>query len=205
MLNIGLTGGIGSGKSTVDTLFRERGAYIIDFDTLAHAAEAPNSVAWKGIVDTFGREILKSDNTIDRKKLGNIVFRDNEKLNTLNSIVHPAVFNEWKRTIERIRREKPDAIIISDIPLLIEAGWQEFVDCVILVYISPEEQLKRIIKRNDYSRPEAEERLNSQMPIDEKIAYADFIINNEGPVGEIKRVVDEIWDKLLLLEKKKRI
>lgn len=201
-MNVGLTGGIGSGKSTVDGLFREKGAYIIDFDTLAHAAEAPGSNAWKEIVAYFGRDILNDDNTINREQLGNIVFRDGKKLEKLNSIVHPSVFDEWKRNIEAIRLQKKDAIIISDIPLLIEVRWHEYVDIVILVYISPEEQIKRIMKRNGYSYREATDRLNSQMPIDEKVPYANFIIHNEGPLEETKKSVDDVWLKLIEREKR---
>lgn len=204
MLNVGLTGGIGTGKSTVDELFRKKGAYIIDFDALAHAAEDPGSTAWKEIVAYFGREILNDDGTINRERLGNIVFRDSEKLQKLNSIVHPAVFDKWKRRVEAIRLERDDAIIISDIPLLIEVSWYEYVDIVILVYISPEEQIKRIMKRNGYTRIEATDRLNSQMPIDEKVPYANFIIHNEGSMGETEKIVNDIWGKLLEREKEKR-
>lgn len=204
MLNVGLTGGIGSGKSTVDRLFRAKGAYIIDFDELAHLVEEPNGPAWKGIVENFGREILNTDDTINREKLGDIVFRDREKLKELNSIVHPAVYDEWKREINDIRKEKKDAIIISDIPLLMEVGMQDAADITILVYISPEEQIKRIMKRNGYSRKESEDRLNSQMSIDDKIPYADFVINNEGSIKETKKVVDEVWETLIKKEKKTR-
>jgi dephospho-CoA kinase len=202
MLNIGLTGGIGSGKSTVDRLFREKGAYIVDFDMLAHEAEAPGSTAWKEIIAHFGKKILNEDGTINRERLGTIVFRDRKQLEKLNAIVHPSLFNEWKRTIEAIHLQKEDAIIISDIPLLIEVGWHEYVDLVILVYISPEEQIKRIMNRNGYSRHDAMDRLNSQMPIDEKVPYAHFIINNEGPVEETRKIVDNVW--LQLLEQEKR-
>jgi len=202
MLNVGLTGGIGSGKSTVDGLFRAKGAYIIDFDELAHLVEEPNGPVWKGIVENFGREILNADDTINREKLGDIVFRDREKLKKLNSIVHPAVFDEWKKKINDIRKE--DAIIISDIPLLIEVGMQDAVDITILVYISPEEQIKRIMKRNGYSSKESEYRLNSQMSIDDKIPYADFVINNEGSIKETKKTVDEVWENLIKKEKNMR-
>ncbi|OPX41545.1 MAG: dephospho-CoA kinase [Deltaproteobacteria bacterium] len=201
MLNVGLTGGIGSGKSTIDRLFSAKGAYIIDFDALTYFVEEPNRQAWKEIVEHFGKKILNADDTINRKKLGEIVFRDRKKLNKLNSIVHPVVINEWQKRIENIRKEKEDAIIISDVPLLIEIGLHNRVDIRILVYISPEEQIKRIIKRDGYSIKKAEYRLNSQMSIDDKIPYADFVINNEGPLKETSKIVDEIWEKLLEKER----
>jgi dephospho-CoA kinase len=204
MLNVGLTGGIGSGKSTIDAFLRDKGAVIIDFDTLAHRVEEPGCEAWTGIVTCFGRGVLNEDDTINRGKLGDIVFRDRDKMMQLNSIVHPAVFNEWRLTLERIQADTESAIVISDVPLLIEVKWHLYVDYILLVYISPEEQIKRIIKRNSYSRREAEERLNSQMAIDDKIPFADFVINNEGTLEETKIIVDNVWDILVQKERNQR-
>ena len=204
MLNIGLTGGIGSGKSTVDRFFREKGAYIIDFDALAHFVEEPKRTAWTKIVSTFGSHILNEDNTINREKLGEIVFRDKEKLKMLNSIVHPAIAIEWKNRIASIRQENEHAIVISDIPLLLEVGMQSQFDVIILVYISPEEQINRVMKRNNFSRAQAQERLKAQMPIDDKIALADFVIHNEGSFDETRKIVEDIWEQLLEREKETR-
>ena len=201
MLNIGLTGGIGSGKSTVDRFFLEHGAYIIDFDALAHFVEEPNGVAWTEIVNTFGTQILNNDKTINREKLGNIVFRHAEKLNILNGIVHPAVIDEWKRRMDAIHMKDGRAIVISDVPLLLEVGLQSLFDLIILVYISPGEQIKRVMKRNNFSRAQAEERLKAQMPIDEKIAHADLVVNNEGTLSQTKKAVEEIWKQLVEKEK----
>ncbi len=201
MLNIGLTGGIGSGKSTVDRFFREKGAYIIDFDALAHFVEEPHGAAWTGIVRTFGHHILNDDNTINREKLGTIVFRDSKKLKALNGIVHPAVIAEWEHRIDEIRIKDKRAIVISDIPLLLEVGLQSLFDIIILVYISPEEQIIRVMKRNDYSRAQAQERLMAQMPIEDKIAHADFVINNGGTLDQTRKIVDDIWQQLIKREK----
>ena len=197
MINIALTGGIGSGKSTVARLFQKRGAYIIDVDVLAHMVEEPGGIVWNRIVEYFGREILDKDNAIDREALGGIVFRDSEKLEKLNSIVHPAVFDEWWRRFDDIVNNDKEAIIISDIPLLVEVGWHKAVDIVILVYTSPDVQAERIMKRNGYSYEDARDRLNSQMPLDEKIPFADFVINNEGTPEETESIVDRIWKELL--------
>jgi len=204
MLNVGLTGGIGSGKSTVARYFREKGAYVIDFDNLAHLAEEPGSTAWQGIVGAFGRQVLNEDNTINRIKLGEIVFSDKERREDLDRIVHPAVFAKWREKADGIRKRRKDAIIIADIPLLIEVGWQDRFDVVILVYASAEVQIKRIIKRNGCSRREAMDRLNSQMPIDDKIAFADFVIRNEVSFDNTSRLADETWIKLLEMERNKR-
>lgn len=201
MLNVGLTGGIASGKSTVAKMFQEKGAYLIDFDLLAHSLEEPGGVAWKGIVDKFGPEILHEGGNINRKKLGAIVFRDKDKLKELNSIVHPFVFREWEQQLADIERKNSDAIIISDIPLLIEVGKMGDVDLVLLVYISKEVQIRRLMERDGCSRIEALVRLDSQMSIDEKLVYSDLVINNGGSLKEARKQVDDIWVKLLEKER----
>lgn len=197
MLTIGLTGGIGSGKSTVADLFRRKGAHIIDFDTLSHKVEEPQGPAWKGIVDHFGDGVLNEDGTINRERLGNVVFRDPAQRKKLNEIVHPAVFSEWMRQMKEIEETHAGAVIISDIPLLVEVGLQHHLNITILVYVSPEEQIKRIMQRNGYSRQEAQDRLDSQMPIDEKVPYCDIVINNEGPLEETELIVGDVWEYLL--------
>jgi dephospho-CoA kinase len=205
MLNVGLTGGIASGKSTVAKMFEDQGAYLIDFDALAHFVEKPDHPAWKAIVEYFGREILNEDGTINRAKLGLIVFSDHEKLSMLNSIVHPAVFDMWRRRIEDIRKINPRAIVVSDVPLLIEVKLQHLFDVVILVHVSPEDQIRRLTERNEYSRKEAERRLDKQIPIDEKIPYADYVIDNKGPLETTRSVVNAVWEELLVREKEKRV
>jgi dephospho-CoA kinase len=205
MLNVGLTGGIASGKSTVAKMFEDQGAYLIDFDALAHFVEGPDHPAWKAIVEFFGREILNEDGTINRAKLGLIVFSDHEKLSMLNSIVHPAVFDMWRRRTEDIRKINPRAIVVSDVPLLLEVRMQHLFDVVILVHVSPEDQIRRLTERNEYSRKEAESRLGTQMPIDEKISHADFVIDNKGPIETTRSVVNAVWKELLAREKKKRV
>ena len=202
MLNVGLTGGIASGKSTVAKMFEDKGAYLIDFDALAHFAEEPDQPAWKAVVEVFGRDILNEDETINRAKLGLIVFSDQEKLSRLNSIVHPAVFDLWRQRMGDIRKINPRAIVIADIPLLIEVRMQHLFDVVILVHASPEHQIRRLTDRNACSRKDAENRLGTQMPIDEKIPHADFVIDNRGSIEITRSVVDAVWEELVELEKK---
>lgn len=204
MLNVGLTGGIGCGKSTVARMLLRRGAFIVDFDRVAHEVQEPGGTAWETIVAEYGPELLRPDRTLDREKLGAIVFNDTEKRHRLNEIVHPAVFEEWRGRMDAICRERPDAVVIADVPLLFEVGMQTKLDLVILVYLSPEGQIRRIMKRNGYTREEAALRLASQMPIDEKVPLSDFIINNEGTFGETEDQVDRIWRKLTERERKKR-
>ena len=199
MINVGLTGGIGSGKSTVLKLFETRGAALIDFDELAHHVEEPGTETWKKIVDHFGKNVLHDDGTVNRVKLGAIVFGSPAERAALNAIVHPAVFEEWRRRIDETERTKHDAVIISDVPLLIEAGMQSLFDCIILVYLPPEAQIERIMKRNGFSRREAQERLAAQMPIGDKIPLCDFVIENDGSIIETERKVDEVWNALVAL------
>ena len=205
MLNVGLTGGIASGKSTVAKMFEDKGAYLIDFDALAHFAEEPEQPVWKAIVEFFGTDILNEGETINRAKLGEIVFTDHVKLLRLNSIVHPVVFDLWRRRMEDIREMNPRAIVVSDVPLLVEVSMQHLFDVVILVYIAAEDQIRRLQERNEYSRKEAESRLDTQMPIDEKILHADFVIDNKGPLETTRSVVSAVWEELLVRERKNLI
>ena len=158
---------------------------------------------WQRIIDSFGKEILQPDKKIDRIKLGNIVFADKKKLGKLGKIVHPLIYREWEARLERIEKKEKHAIILSDVPLLFEGNMQYFFDLTMLVLVAPEEQISRLIKRSGVSREEAEKRLNSQMPISEKIALADIVIDNKGTIANTERKVDEIWQELLLREGKK--
>ena len=203
MLNVGLTGGIACGKSTVAKMFVNRGAHLIDFDRLTHEAQEPGKPAWQKIVDYFGREILQPDKKIDRIKLGNIVFADKKKLSKLGKIVHPLIYQEWEARLERIEKKEKHAIILSDVPLLFEGKMQYFFDLTMVVLVSQEDQINRLMKRNGWSREEAQKRLNSQMPVSEKIALADIVIDNKGTVADTERKVNEIWQELLQREKQK--
>jgi dephospho-CoA kinase len=205
MLNVGLTGGIASGKSTVAAMFQNKGAYVIDLDELAHFVEEPDRPAWKAIVEHFGPDILNEDRTINRVELGSIVFKDHERLSLLNSIVHPAVVEEWSQRIEDIYEIDPCAIVISDVPLLIEAGMRHMVDVVILVHVSSREQIQRLMNRNKCSWEEAACRLESQMPIDAKIPYADIVIENRDSQEVTRRIVDDVWEDLIQRERKHRL
>jgi dephospho-CoA kinase len=201
MLNIGLTGGIATGKSTVAGMLAAKGAYHIDFDLLAHELQLPETNVWHEIVASFGASILNPDKTINRDILGNIVFADPAKLDQLNNIVHPQVFAAWQDKAAAISAADPQAVIIADIPLLIESGLQDLFDIVMLVYIPPREQMNRLMKRNGYSHDEAEKRIASQMAIDEKIKYAHIVLRNDGTLAETKEKVDILWQELQAFDK----
>jgi dephospho-CoA kinase len=196
MLNVGLTGGIATGKSMVVKLLADKGARIIDFDHLTRYVQEPGRPAWNELVSLFGREIIKDDQTINRRKLGEIVFQDPQKLARLNAIVHPLIFQEWRRRLAVLRESNCGGIVISDIPLLIETGEQKDFDLIILVYAPPWQQLERLRIRNGYNAEEARQRLSSQLPIDLKVPYADIIIDNSTSREKTSEQVDSLWEEL---------
>lgn len=204
MLNVGLTGGIACGKSTVSQMFVRLGGHLIDFDSLAHEVQEPGQPAWQDIVNFFGADILQPDRKIDRNKLGAVVFNHPEKLKKLNVIVHPRVFEEWWRRLEKIKAQDPHAIVFSDVPLLFEGGMQHLFDLTILVMIEPEEQIERLMTRNNICREDAGVRLSCQMPIREKIQLANIVINNQGTISETEKKVQEIWLELRQREQRKQ-
>jgi len=195
MIIVGLTGSVGTGKSTVSNFFRERGAYIIDWDELAREVTRPHLRAWKEIVEYFGKDFLNEDLTINRQKLAEIVFSDKEKVAKLNQIVHPEVFTEDERITNEIKSLDSDALIIKDIPLLFELTRPIFMDKVVVVSASKQTQLRRL-KEKGMSREDAQSRIKSQLPLEEKSKSADFVINNDGPLEETKKQVEEIYSLL---------
>ena len=205
MLNVGLTGGIATGKSTAVRMLVAKGARVIDHDRIVHELEEPGHAVWRNIVEAFGAGVLDTEGKIDRKKLGAIVFDSEERRKTLEGIVHPAVLEEAQRRREQITGQDPGAIILSDIPLLLEVGLQGRFDLVLLVYAPPEVQIRRVMKRNRMSREEAVARLNSQMPIDAKLHHAQIVIRNDGTMRELEKRVHEVWEELLAREEKKRL
>jgi dephospho-CoA kinase len=205
MLNVGLTGGIATGKSTMVRMLAKRGARVIDHDGLVHTLQEPGQPVWKRIIEAFGRDILGADERIDRKKLGSLVFDDEQRRRTLEGIVHPAVLEEAQRQREQICKEDEQAIILSDIPLLLEVGMQDRFDLILLVYAPAKVQILRVMKRNKMTRDEAVARLKAQMPIDEKLRLAHVVIRNDGTMQELEKRVDEVWQELLAREREKRV
>ena len=200
MLNVGLTGGIACGKSTVSQMFVRLGAYLIDFDVIAHEVQDPGKPAWQEIVDYFGRDILDQDKKINRIKMAAIVFNHPESLKVLNDIVHPRVYQEWQSSLEKIKASDPHAIALSDVPLLFEGQMQFLFDLTILVMIPAKEQINRLITRNGISPEEAMLRLSCQMPIDDKISLADIVIDNQESIANTEKRVEEAWRELIRRE-----
>lgn len=188
---IGLTGGIASGKSTVSNLLKEMNIPVIDADVEARLAVEKGEPAYFKIVKEFGSDILMPNEQIDRQKLGSIIFHHNDKRQLLNEIVHPEVRNRMKKQIKEAT-ELGKGIIVLDIPLLFESKLTYMVDKTILVFVDKNVQLKRLMERNNLSREEAEARINSQMPLSEKFALADEVINNNGSINETKKQLMDI-------------
>ncbi len=181
---IGLTGGIASGKSTVSRALRELGAIIIDADEVAHAIIEPGKPAWKDIVEHFGLGVLNPDQTIDREKLGAIVFNDPARLQVLNQITHPRVGEQFKQMIKDIKSQQADAVLFIEVPLLYETHMDRICDEVWVVWVDEETQIQRLMKRDGLSREDALKRIDAQMSLDEKARRADFVIDNRFSVEE---------------------
>ena len=188
---IGITGGIASGKSTVSLYLQELGLTIVDADLASRAVVEPGEEAYHQVVKAFGEDILLTDGNIDRVKLGSIIFNDQEKRLLLNGIVHPAVRN-WMRLKTEAALSSGEETVFMDIPLLFESKLTFMVDKTLLIYVDEEVQLQRLMNRNGLSETEALARINSQMPLADKKALADAVIDNNGDINETKRQVKAI-------------
>jgi dephospho-CoA kinase len=199
MIIAGITGTIGTGKSTVAAMFGELGAFIIDADKLAHEVVEPGKPAWQAIIDNFGRQILNEDQTLNRQMLADIVFNDRAKLQVLNSLVHPEVLREDQRLVNERKSIDPNGLVIKDIPLLLEMGQNAarlLVDKIIVVYASPDNQLKRLIARG-VGEADARNRIDNQVPVKDKMKFADFVINNDGALDETRVQVRAVHQQLM--------
>ena len=196
MIQAGLTGGIATGKSTVGGIFRQAGAFIIDADDIAHRSIRKGMPAWRKVVTHFGYAILRSDGEINRPLLGSIIFKEEEKKQILNQIVHPHVRREIARQLAPIEKNHPRAVIILDIPLLIEVGWHRDVQEVILVYAPEEIQLTRLMARDGLSNEDALARIRAQMPIEEKKRHASIVIDNSGDLEITREKTLAVYDYL---------
>lgn len=192
---IGLTGGIASGKSTISDYLRQQGAIIIDADVLAREMVRRGEPAWQDIVKHFGKEVLREDGEIDRVRLGQRVFSDQGAREVLNRITHPRVIEKTREMIAQIERVRPEAVVVVDAPLLIEAGMTSLVDELWVVAVDEETQLQRLMERDGLDRGAAQQRIASQMPLREKVKRADRVIDNQGPLAETLARVEEYWKK----------
>ncbi len=192
---IGLTGGIGSGKSTVSQCLAELGAIILDADEVGHEAFKPNTEAWREVVATFGRQILTPSGEIDRKKLGEIVFSNPEFLSQLNQIMHPRMYDLVKAQIEEYRRQGVNVVVL-EAAILIEAGWTSLVDEIWITVASEPTVLERLKKQRGLEEKQTLARIHSQLSTEEWVKNADVLINNDGDLDEVKVRVKELWERL---------
>jgi dephospho-CoA kinase len=205
MLIVGLTGGVASGKTAVSRVLREEGAYIIDADQIARELVQPHKPAWNELVRAFGKEILQEDGSIHRRKLADKVFTDPEQRKVLNQILHPRIKEEMDRRTKEIGQKDPEAIVVIDAPLLVELGVYRKVDQLIVITSTQMQQMERLKERDGRSPEEALRLFSSQMPVEEKVKLADFVIRNEGSLEETKKRAKEVFKELkkVMLQKNK--
>ncbi|MFB1045943.1 dephospho-CoA kinase [Streptomyces chrestomyceticus] len=193
MVKVGLTGGIGAGKSEVSRLLASYGAVIVDADKIAREVVEPGTPGLAAVIAEFGEDVLSADGTLDRPKLGTIVFTDPQKLQALNAIVHPLV---GARSAELEAAAGPDAVVVHDVPLLTENGLAPLYDLVVVVDATPDTQLDRLVRLRGMAESEAKARMEAQASREKRLAIADLVIDNDGPLEALEPQVREVWQNL---------
>jgi len=193
---IGLTGGIGSGKSTVSRFLAELGAVIIDADKVGHEVLGTSSQVRRELLATFGWQVIAPSGKVNRKKLAEIVFQDPQSLSQLNQIMHPRIYDTVKAQLEEYRKQGA-GVVVLEAPLLIEANWTSLVDEVWVTVASESTVLRRLKEKFGLSEPESLVRMHCQLPSDERVKHADVIIDTDCALGELKAKVKELWQRLL--------
>jgi len=193
---IGLTGGIGAGKSTVTQMLEELGAAVIDADKVGHQIYLPDLPAWREIVTTFGQGVLDADRTINRQALGKIVFADPEALRTLNRIVHPKMYERMAELIAELRAHGGMQAIMVEAAVLVEANWMSLVDQVWVVVASEAVVVDRLAKQRSLSPDQVRTRIAAQLSNDERLTHAHVVIRNDGSLAEVRTAIQQAWDQL---------
>ena len=197
MLLVALTGGIASGKSVIATVLQIKGCKVHFADAAAHQLMEPLKPAWKKIVAHFGPRVLNPDQTINRAVLGQIVFSLKSERAFLNNLIHPLVLREKRRIIRRLEKEGQTKIFVSEAALTVEAGFAKFFDRVIVSSCRTDVQVKRLMERDGISRKEAEKKISSQMPLKDKLAYADYVIDTSGTLAETVEQTERVYAQLM--------
>lgn len=193
VLVLGLTGGIGSGKSTVSALLEQKGAVVIDADRVVRELQQPGEPVFDAMVDAFGPEIVAADGTLDRQAVADLVFGDDEKLAALNGIVHPAVGAQMAEQL--VALEGTDQVVILDVPLLVEKGGYDTAATVV-VDVDPEIAVQRLVEHRGFSEDDARARIARQASRDDRLARADVVIDNAGTVDDLAPQVDALWERI---------
>ncbi len=197
MLLVGLSGGIATGKSVVTQVLKELGCYIFKADLVAHQLIAPQKPAWEKIVARFGPSILKPDTTINRAKLGSIVFSDEEERLFINNLLHPLVFKKKEEVIIKLNTAGLYKIFISEAALTIEAGYSKYFDKIIITHCKKNIQIERLIKRDRVNQTEALKKIDSQMPSEQKLKYADYTIDTSGTLEKTIEQSEKVFRILM--------
>ena len=192
---LALTGGIATGKSTADQFFKKKNIPIVDCDKIAHDLMEPKNASWQAIKDNFGEEYLNSDQMINRKKLGQLVFSNKSALNRLNQLTHPLIFD---KTIQKIESYQNEDMVILDAPVYFESGWDKknIADGILVITLPETVQIDRLKHRNNLTDEEARMRIKSQIPLDKKTQLADFVIENTGTIKELESKLEHLLNKI---------
>lgn len=204
MLKVGLTGSIAVGKSFVVSVLAKLGCVTFDADKIAHSVMEPGRPAYRDIVREFGEGVLAPDRSIDRQKLGSIVFAEESRRLRLNEIVHPRVIEEQNRLLHDAEAKNPDGVAIIDAALMIESGGYKRFDKLIVVYCNRETQIERLMRRNQITREDAERRVAAQMSSEEKLRYGDYAIDTSGTFENTRQRVVEVYEGLLRFQRSPR-
>ncbi len=195
MLVVGLTGGISSGKSTISSWFLQKGIVVLDADQIVKNLQRPNSPLVLKLAEEFGASIVNENGELARDVLGKIIFYDQEAKERLNAMIHPLVQAKLEEEIERLKKAG-EGLVVLDIPLLFESRFEALVDRTVVVYVSPDVQLQRLMKRDQIDREYALAKMNSQMSLDEKRARADYVLINDGTMGQLREQFDHLFEVL---------
>ncbi len=196
MVVIGLTGGVGTGKSTVAGMLKRRGAVVLDADRIAHDAIRPGRPAWRDVVRAFGPAVLRADRTVNRRCLAAVVFADPAKRRRLERIIHPRVMRTIRGELARLRRGGRTQAVVLDVPLLVEVGARRLADALVVVTASKATQRRRLAKKHGWSRREVDARSKAQWDLAAKVALADHVVDNSGSVQRTRTQVERLWNQL---------
>lgn len=194
-LVLGLTGGIATGKSTADEFFKKKNIPIIDSDKIAHNIMNVGKPAWKQVKIIFGQNYLNQDQTVNRKKLGELVFNNSAELKKLNDITHPLIYQEIQEKI-KVEKDKGTPLVIVDAPILFETGGQSYCDKTLVISLPKDLQIKRLMERNNLTRDEALSRIKSQMPLDQKEKLATYVVDNAGTIEELESKLEQLLKEI---------
>lgn len=203
MITVGLTGGIGSGKSAVSRLLAAHGAVVVDADLVARDVVQPGTPGLQRVVEVFGEQVLAEDGSLDRPALGARVFADPEALARLNAIVHPLIGTRTAELLEQARVSGAD-VVVHDVPLLAENGLAPMYDAVVVVAADPQTQLERLVRLRGMAEQEARQRIAAQAPLADKLAVATHVVHNDGPLEDLAPQIRRVWEQLTALAADRR-